>query len=152
MAGNYKHGQRHTRLYDIWRSMKSRCTNEGNNRFSLYGGRGISVCKQWMKFENFYLWAVENGYSNELTIDRKDVNKDYDPSNCRWVSQKVQQNNRSNNRHIEFNGISHTLAEWSDITGIKRATIWMRLSLGWSVEKALTTKPYIGANQYRKAV
>jgi len=148
LAGNYKHGQRHTRLYDIWRSMKSRCNNPRNNRFMLYGGKGIAVCKEWDEFENFYLWAMKNGYGDHLTIDRKDVNKGYTPSNCRWVTQKIQQNNRSNNRNIEFNGAWHTLGEWSDITGIKLATIWARLNSGWSIEKTMTTIPVIGANQF----
>lgn len=85
-----------------------------------------------------------------LTLDRKDVNKGYSPENCRWASQKEQQNNRSNNRRIEFNGQLHTLGEWSDITGIKIATIWRRLKSGWSIEDTLTKKPIWGSNQYRR--
>ncbi len=152
MAGNYKHGQRHTRLYDVWRSMRSRCGNPNNNRYDIYGGRGIAVCKEWNDFENFYSWAVKNGYNENLTIDRKDVDKGYEPLNCRWVTQRTQQNNRSNNRFVEFNGVSHTLGEWSEITGIRLATIWARLSKGWSIERTLTTTPIIGSNQYSKAV
>jgi hypothetical protein len=132
--------------------MKSRCSNPNNNRFANYGGRGISVCDEWNKFESFYLWSVLNGYVDNLTIDRKDTNGNYEPDNCRWVTEKVQQNNRSNNRYVEFDGVSHTLGEWSEITGIKLATIWARLNNGWSTEKTLTTEPYVGANQYGKVV
>ena len=88
----------------------------------------------------FYEWSISNGYSDKLTLDRIDVTGNYEPSNCRWVNQKVQQNNRSNNTIYSFNGETHTLSEWSDITGIDRSTISARiLKLKWSVEKALST-------------
>lgn len=150
MAGNYKHGQRYTRLYEIWKSMRQRCSNPNNNRYHIYGEKGIVVCKAWNRFENFFRWAMKNGYKDDLTIDRIDNCKNYEPSNCRWVTQKTQQNNRSNNRYIVYKGNSHTLGEWSDITGIKLATIWARLNSGWSAERALTTIPVIGSNQYDK--
>lgn len=152
MAGNYKHGQRHTRLYDIWRCMRQRCNNPNTNRFNTYGGKGIVVCTEWNKFENFYKWAVLNGYNNNLSIDRKNTDGNYEPSNCRWVTEKIQQNNRTNNRHIEFHGLTHTLGEWSDITGISQATIWARLKNGWNIERTLTIKATSGSNQYSKAV
>lgn len=152
MAGNYKHGQRHTRLYDIWRCMKQRCNNPKTNRFNRYGGRGITICHQWNKFEAFYDWAMNSGYADNLTIDRKDTDGNYESNNCRWVTERVQQNNRSNNRYIEFNGTSHTLGEWSEITGIRLATIWARLNNGWDVKITLTTVPVIGTNQYSEAV
>ncbi len=82
-------------------------------------------------------YIIANGYDDTLTIDRIDCNGNYEPNNCRWVSQKVQQNNRSNNRHIEFNWECHTMAEWASITGIKAATIHARLKRGWDVEKKL---------------
>lgn len=99
------------------------------------------MCDEWLHDKTrFFEWAFSNGYRDNLTIDRIDCSGNYEPSNCRWVSQKVQQNNRSNNRHIEFNGESHTMAEWSEITGIKEATIHARLKRGWSVEKAIATR------------
>lgn len=141
MKGNYKHGMRHTRIYDIWRSMRQRCSNPKCINYHNYGGKGVSVCREWNEsFEAFYKWAMDNGYNDELTIDRIDVNKDYDPTNCRWVTYKEQANNKTNNRIIEFKGESRTIAEWADITGIKKATIWARLQKGWNVERALTTK------------
>lgn len=135
-----KHGMRHTRLYNIWRSMRQRCSNPNCINYHNYGGKGIKVCDEWNKFEIFYEWAMANGYTEELTIDRIDVNGNYEPSNCKWSSYKEQANNKTNNRQIEFNGESHTLGEWSAIKGIKLATIWNRLKCGWSVEEALTRK------------
>lgn len=154
--GNRNHatyGFSHTRIDNIYKSMISRCYCKSNIRYHRYGGRGIEVCEEWKNDKmKFFDWAFSNGYSEMLTLDRKNVNEGYFPENCRWVTQKEQQNNRSNNRVIEFNGVSHTLGEWSDITGIKLATIWNRLKSGWSVEDALTRKPVVGNNQYSKAV
>ena len=81
-----------------------------------------------------------------MTIDRIDPNGNYEPSNCRWVSYKVQANNKTNNRIIEFDGQSHTLAEWSDITGITVSTLWARLKRGWSVEDTLTKRIKVGVS------
>lgn len=148
MRGNYRHGMRHSRIYNIWRSMGQRCSNPNNNRYSVYGGRGIVVCAEWKYFIGFYEWSISNGYNDGLTIDRINPNGNYEPNNCRWVTQKVQQNNRNNNRYIEFNGNIHTLGEWSEITGINLGTIWDRLKRGWSIEKTLTTTPITGNNQF----
>ena len=146
---NFRHGKRHSRIYNIWRSMKQRCTNENCINYKNYGGKGISVCNEWNDFKNFYDWAMESGYADNLTIDRIDVKGNYTPHNCRWVSYKQQANNKTNNRYIEFQGEKHTLGEWSSITGIKLATIWNRLKMGWSVERALTTKCFRGHNQFQ---
>lgn len=151
MGGNYKHGMRYTRIYNIWRSMRQRCNNPKCVNYHNYGGRGIRVCDEWNNsFLDFYDWAMSHGYTDFLTLDRKDTTGDYCPENCRWASQKTQQNNKSSNRIIEFNGVAHTLAEWSDITGIGIATIWDRLHRGWDVQKTLTQIPVVGSNQYRK--
>lgn len=145
------YGFSHTRIDNIYKSMISRCYNKSNNRYENYGGRGIVVCDEWKNDKiKFFEWAFSNGYAENLTLDRINVNGNYEPSNCRWSTQKVQQNNRSNNRFVEFNGRTHTLGEWSEITGIKLATIWNRLNSGWSVEDALTTIPIIGNNQFKK--
>ena len=132
-----KHGERGTSLYERWHGIKRRCADKSNKS---YGGRGIKVCKEWEEsYEAFAKWAKENGYSEELTIDRIDNNGDYCPENCRWVNHSVQQNNKTNNIRITFNGETHTQTEWSKITGLNRYTIHDRLKRGWSVEKTLTT-------------
>lgn len=136
-----KHGKRNTRLYHIWSGMKDRCNNPRNIGYNLYGGRGIKVCEEWSQdFMAFYQWASENGYTDKMTIDRIDANGNYCPENCRWETQKAQQNNRRNNHVISFNGGTHTLTEWAEITGIKCSTIYARLKRGWTIERALTTK------------
>ena len=144
-----KHGKRNTRLYTIWRSMRQRCYNPKTNRYKNYGGRGITVCEEWNNsFTAFHEWATANGYEDNLTLERKDVNGNYEPSNCRWATYKEQANNMSNSVHLTYNGETHTMAEWADITGIKKATIWERLKKGWSIDDALTIKPVVGANRH----
>ena len=119
--------------------MKERCYNPNRNSYCWYGAKGICVCDEWDDFENFYDWSMNNGYSDELTIDRIDSNGNYCPENCRWSTDREQANNRSTNRIIEYNGESHTLEEWSRITGIASSTIRMRLDeYKWDVEKSLT--------------
>lgn len=129
-----------TRLYRTWANMKQRCLNETRPDYKNYGGRGIKVFAEWYEFENFYRWAMSSGCDDNLTLDRIDPNGDYCPSNCRWVSLKKQEKNRTNNVLITLNGETHTRQEWSEITGIKYTTIRNRIdNLGWPVEKALMT-------------
>lgn len=129
-----------TRIYRIWANMKARCYTPSYTRFENWGGRGISVCDEWKNdFQAFYDWAMSNGYQDNLTIDRIDNDGDYHPNNCRWVSYKTQTRNSRTNRMITFNGETRCLNEWSEIVGIDRHTITVRLNqLNWSIERALT--------------
>ena len=140
-ADKTTHGGKGTRLYGIWAHMKNRCLSKTSRDYKDYGGRGITVCAEWANsFEAFRDWALANGYRDGLTIDRKDTDGNYCPENCRWATQKEQQNNRRNNHIISFNGETHTLAQWAELTGIKFSTLYMRLRRGWSAELALTTR------------
>ena len=134
-----KHGLYNTRLYRIWAHMKERCYNLNYKHFSDYGGRGITVCDEWKNdFAEFYNWAMSNGYSDDLTIDRINNDGNYEPSNCRWVDMNTQENNRRNNHFITINGVTHTVAEWAKIKGISQHTIYARLKIGWSEYDAIT--------------
>lgn len=133
------HGLSNSRIYRIWRNMKSRCYNPNAARYESYGGRGIKVCDEWRNsFESFYSWAMSNGYSDELSIDRKDVNGNYTPDNCRWIPMDKQADNKSNSRLFEYNGEAHTVSEWSKIFGISRDIIWNRIKRGWDIERVFT--------------
>lgn len=134
------HNMYKTRIYKVWEDMKSRCDNPHNNRYKNYGGRGITICNSWREnFLNFYEWAINNGYTDKLTIDRIDVNGNYEPSNCRWATPKEQANNRTNNHRITYEGKTLTITQWSEITGINRDALYHRLiTRGWDVERALT--------------
>lgn len=128
---NWVHGKEPQRLYYAWSNMRKRCYQKQNAKYKSYGGRGVKVCSEWLhSFPAFRDWAIANGYKDNLTIDRIDTNGDYEPSNCRWVTQKIQQNNRRNNHPIEFNGETHTMAEWAEITGIPYHTIKYRVKRG----------------------
>ena len=97
------HGMTDTRLYSIWKNMKKRCMNKNDEDYPLYGGRGIKVSKKWVNnFSNFMEWSLSHGYNDNLTLDRKDVNGNYKPSNCRWVTQQVNANNKSSNLYIRL--------------------------------------------------
>lgn len=130
---------RYSRLYSIWRHMKERCNNKNHVAYRGYGGRGISVCDQWKNdFLAFKEWALANGYSADLTIDRINNDGNYCPENCRWATPLEQQNNRSANHRITFRGETHSIAEWGRITGISRITIRSRIRCGWTVDDVLT--------------
>ena len=121
--------------------MKKRCYSENEIGYENYGGRGITVCDEWKNnFEAFYNWAIENGYKDGLTLDRKDNDGQYCPENCKWSTVKEQANNRRSNHLLTLNGETHNLMEWSEITGIPYHTLKKRINGSkWSTEKALTT-------------
>lgn len=135
------HNQSNTRLYHIYNSMIARCYSAKNIRYANYGGKGVTVCKEWLdSFTAFYEWAMANGYSDNLTIDRKDTNGNYEPSNCRWATATEQMNNTTRNHYLEHDGKRLTIAQWAKETGISYAAINQRINkLHWSVERALTT-------------
>lgn len=136
---NQKHGLSRTRLYGIWSGIIGRCCNSKNHAYHNYGGRGIKVCEEWRNdFEVFHKWAIENGYKDNLTIDRIDTDGNYEPSNCRWATMEEQANNTRCNRILTLNGESHTTAEWARITGMSVALIRNRLHRGFTDEEALT--------------
>ena len=132
------HHLSYTKLYRAWASMKDRCYNTNAVEYCRYGQRGIKVCEEWRDhFESFAEWAYANGYEEGLSIDRIDVNGNYEPSNCRWVDMKAQGRNRRSNHLLTLNGETHCVAEWSEITGIKISTLFGRIKGGWSTEDIL---------------
>ena len=139
------HGMHDKRLYHIWENMKGRCERESTRAYKHYGGRGITFCYEWSKFEPFYEWAMANGYAENLTLDRIDVNGNYCPENCRWITQAEQLNNTRRSIFLTLNCETHTLKQWSDITGISYNTLRKRVQNGWDTEDILT----VPANTYR---
>ena len=128
-------------IYRRYNHMRRRCYNEKDQNYKNYGGRGIKICDEWLNdFETFYKWALENGYKKELTIDRIDVNGNYEPSNCRWITMKEQQRNRRTNVRITFNGVTKTQVEWAEELGITGSTIRDRINKGLPLEKVLTSE------------
>lgn len=110
------------RIHGIWKGMKTRCYNSNSKGYKDYGARGILICEEWKEcFLHFYEWSINNGYADDLTIDRKDKNGNYEPSNCQWVTMKQQSNNKRNNVKIEYKGEIHTISEWSEVLGFKRS-------------------------------
>lgn len=124
------HGFSDNVLYHTWVSMRQRCNNPKQTSYENYGGRGITVCDDWDDFENFRDWAISNGYSNELTIDRINNDDGYYPENCRWVDNKTQANNRRTNRLVTYSGNTHTVSEWARIMNVNYSTLLTRVKRG----------------------
>lgn len=122
------HGECKSRLYRIWSALHSRCTNDHiEDTFKNYGGRGIQVCDDWKTYETFREWALASGYEDGLSIDRIDVNGNYEPSNCRWATQREQCRNRRNTLWVEFNGYKKPLAEWCDELNLPYRVVYARM-------------------------
>jgi hypothetical protein len=128
-----------TPLYSTWRKIKERCFNKNAKGYCNYGGRGITICDEWKNdFHLFYDWSIKNGYAKGLSIDRIDNDGNYEPINCRWVSMKIQQRNRRNNKIIEYKGENKPLSEWCEIFGVDYNTIHQRINkYGWTFEDAI---------------
>lgn len=137
-AANTKHGMSGTSEHNIWMTMRARCSNPKHNRYPLYGGRGIKVCDRWQDFGNF-IKDMGRRPSQKHTIERIDSQGDYEPSNCRWATQKEQQNNRTNNVRYLWDGESLTLSELAERYGKSYHQLYLRINRrGWSLERALT--------------
>jgi hypothetical protein len=132
------HGMSNSATRNSWRGMMERCTNSNNIGYENYGARGITVCERWHKFENF---LEDMGRRPDgLTLERIDNSKGYSPDNCRWATRKEQNNNRRDNRILTYNGISLTIPQWAEKLGVSKSALYNRVySLGWSIERTLTT-------------
>ncbi len=130
-------GDKVSKTYGCWQGMLSRCYNDVSNfQFPNYGGRGIAVCERWHKFENFLADMGEK--PKDLSLDRIDVNGNYEPTNCRWATMKTQQNNRRGNHFLTFCNKTQTIMQWSEEVGIGGSTIRYRIKKSWPIERALT--------------
>lgn len=132
-----KHGMAHSKLYGVWEAMIARCTNPNNPRWSSYGGRGITVCEIWMKFDNFYadMGCPQAG----MTLERKDNDKGYYKENCSWEPQRVQSRNKRSNRIVEVLGVRGCFVDVARHFGIHYMTASVRIKRGWGLEQAFTT-------------
>lgn len=146
------HGKTNTRIYNAWHSMKARCYNPTNHNYSHYGDRGISVCDEWKNsFEPFYEWAISNGYQDGLSLDRIDNDGNYCPNNCRWVTTKVQNNNRSVSINISYNGKTQNLSDWCKELNLPYSRIYQRLSkYEFTFEEAITEPTHLRSGKRRK--
>lgn len=135
-----KHLMGDTRIYHIWHTMLRRCNDKKHEKYEFYGNKGIEVCKEWADFKNFYNWAIVNGYNDKLTLDRVDFNGNYEPDNCRWITQKEQCRNKKNNLYIEYQGQTKTLVEWTELLNISYSRTYSQIKRGWSIDKVLESE------------
>lgn len=137
---NLKHNMSYTKLYKVWQGMKTRCYDKNFMYYYNYGGRGITICDEWKNdFSKFYEWIINNGYEEGLTIDRINVNGNYEPNNCRWITKREQNNNMNKTIFIEYNGKRQTISQWSKELNISRVALYERIKRGWNAKKTLTT-------------
>lgn len=135
-----KHGGTNEYLFRRWQIMKYRCTEQNKEHKRNYYDKGITVCDDWINdYSAFKEWAVNHGFSPELTLDRIDFNKGYSPENCRWIPEKEQHRNTSKNKIIEYEGEKMPLVILSEKTGIREDLLRDRLRRGWTVERAVNT-------------
>ncbi len=146
-----KHGMCKTRIYRIWTLMKYRCFNPNRPEYKSYGGRGITVCDEWLDFAKFMKWSLENGYTDDLTLDRIDTNGNYCPENCRWTTNDVQANNKRTCRYITYNGQTKTITQWAKSNNLPYYILKKRIDLlGWSFERAISEPIHLNVSNKRK--
>jgi hypothetical protein len=126
------------RLYRVWDQMKSRCRNPNHMHYHRYGGRGISVCQEWLDYAKFRAWAVSNGYGKGLTLDRINNDGNYEPTNCRWTTMREQIRNSSIVHPITFRGETLPIVVWSERMGADPGVVTGRIRYGWTPREALT--------------
>lgn len=132
------HGKTESAEYNSWMNMRGRCKNPNNDKYKWYGAIGIKVCDRWTNsFENF-LADMGEKTTPKHSLDRINVHGNYEPTNCRWATQKEQCNNKRSNMFITANGITKTLYQWSEFTGIKWQTIRKRIKMGWTENDAIS--------------
>jgi len=147
---NKTHGLSHTALYNVWFKMLNRCNNPSNKDYHSYGGRGITVCKEWEVLENFYNWALKNGHKKGLELDREDNNGNYCPENCRWVTHRQQSLNRRTNIHVTINNETKVLIEWAEQFGLCYGTVLYRYYRGDRGENLIRPKGVLVRSKGRK--
>lgn len=136
--GYIKHGFCGTKIYKKWEDMKSRCNNPNNRRYKDYGGRGIKICTEWLAdFMNFYNWAINNGYQENLSLERINNNGNYEPNNCKWITMAEQMKNTRNCHYIEYKGEKHCVMEWVRKLGITKRSIANKLYKGFPLEEII---------------
>lgn len=139
-GGHWTHGMTKTKIYDVWRAMKNRCFKPNTRYYENYGGRGITVCNEWLDFINFF---NDMGFPpKNHWIERIDVNGNYEPSNCRWATPKEQGNNRTDNSYLTHNGETLNITQWAEKLKIPRPTIVSRLSRGWGLDRVFSKKTF----------
>jgi len=139
---NYKHGGNKTKLHMVWLSIKQRCFNKNTSQYHNYGGRGITLCDEWLVFSAFQKWAIESGYEQGLSIDRIDVNKAYSPDNCRWATPKEQANNTRRTRLYEIEGEVLSMKQWAERYDVPYSRVKKRIWSGMSILEAIS-KPKV---------
>lgn len=148
---NSTHRLAKTKLYGIWSKMKDRCLNKNSPAYKWYGKRGICIYQEWLDdFMNFYNWAMDNGYKEGLSIERIDVNGNYEPKNCRWIPLKEQALNTRITKFITYKGQTKTVSEWCEITGIKKTTMLNRIRLGFTPEECIEIPIHTKREYYKK--
>lgn len=136
---NTTHGKSQTRTYRVWKNMRARCQTPSDSDYADYGGRGISVCSRWQGYQEFLddMGECPDG----MSIDRIDVNKGYEPGNCRWADAQTQARNKRSNRNITAGGVTKTITEWAQELGVSHRLIAYRIGAGWPPERAVSEKP-----------
>lgn len=147
--------EQQSKLYYLWCGMNSRCNYKKNRNYKNYGARGIKVCNEWKDFKKFKEWALNNNYQENVkrgqcTLDRIDNNKNYEPNNCRFITNKQQCNNKRNNIVVKYKNEEHTLKEWCEILKLKYQTILRKYHNNWNVKDMFECPAIIGNNQYKK--